>query len=193
MQECLTLGRGEQAGLLPLPGGRVYWFLITNADRPNHAYPDERAEVLRRVGGWHDPIPAVVRATEQVLHHDVIDIEPLPTFVKGRVALLGDAAHAMSPDLGQGACQAIEDAVVLADALDRTPDLGTGLTSYDEQRRARVQPMAAAARKAVVRNSNPSPVAHLAMTLAARLIPPGAWRKATGQWSEWTPPSPLSV
>lgn len=189
VQDCLTLGRGEQVGTLPLPGERAYWFLITNADRPNHRYADERAEVLRRLSGWHDPIPAVVKATEHMQHHDIIDIEPLPTFVKGRVALLGDAAHAMSPDLGQGACQAIEDAVVLADALDRQTDLAAGLTSYDEQRRARVQPMAAAARKAVVRNSNPGALAYLAVSLGARLIPPAAWRKATAQWSEWTPPS----
>jgi 2-polyprenyl-6-methoxyphenol hydroxylase-like FAD-dependent oxidoreductase len=191
VQECLTLGRGVQVGLLPLPGERVYWFLTANADRPDRAYDDEHAEVRRRVAGWHDPVPALVAATEpdKVLHNDIVDLDPLPTYVKNRVVLLGDAAHAMPPDLGQGACQAIEDAVVLAHALGGTSDVTAALASYDEQRRARTQPMAAAARASVKRTSNTSPVAHAVVALAARLVPPKAWRKATARWSDWSPPA----
>jgi 2-polyprenyl-6-methoxyphenol hydroxylase-like FAD-dependent oxidoreductase len=190
VQECLTLGRGEQAGLLPLPDKRVYWFVTLNADEPNRRYADERAEILRRVGNWHDPIPALIEATpsDHVLHNDITDIDPVPTFVKNRVALLGDAAHAMSPDLGQGACQAIEDAVVLASSL-ADADLPTALERYDSERRARVQPMAGAARDSLARNSNTSAMAHLTLALAARLIPSKAWRRATARWSDWTPPA----
>ena len=185
VQESLTLGRGVQVGVLPLPGKRVYWFLTANADHPNQLYADDRAEVLRRVRGWHHPIPELVAATpeDQVLHNDIVDIDPLPTFVKNRVVLLGDAAHAMPPDLGQGACQALEDAVVLAAAL-----ADDDLDRYDRERRARVQPMAAAARESVTRNSSTSAVAHFGLTVAARFIPPKAWRKAAGQWSGWTAP-----
>jgi len=192
VRECLTLGRGQQVGLLPLPDERVYWFVTLNADKPNKEYADERGEVLRRVGGWHDPIPALIQATppDHVLHNDIVDIDPLDTFVKDRVVLLGDSAHAMPPDLGQGACQAIEDAVVLAAALNSFPaaDLPAALAQYDAERRARVQPMAAEARESVKRNSNPSRVAHLGLAIVARLIPPAAWRKATARWSDWDPP-----
>ena len=93
----------------------------------------------------------------------------------------------MPPDLGQGACQAIEDAVVLAAALTSQDDLAAALAQYDVARRARVQPMAAAARTSVVRNSNTSLPAYLALTIAARLIPAEAWRKATARWSDWWP------
>ena len=185
VQESLTLGRGVQFGVLPLPDERVYWFLTANEERPNKLYADDRAEVLRRVRDWHHPIPALVAATpeDQVLHNDMVDIDPVPTFVKDRVVLLGDAAHAMTPDLGQGACQAIEDAVVLAAAV-----ADDDLERYDRERRARVQPMAAAARASVVRNSNTSAIAHFGLTIAARFIPPAAWRKATAQWAEWDAP-----
>ena len=108
--------------------------------------------------------------------------------MKDKVVLLGDAAHAMPPDLGQGACQAIEDAVVLAAALD-SHELARALAEYDEERRRRVQPMAAAARESVKRASNTGSVANLIVTIAARLIPPKAWRKATAKWSDWTPPT----
>jgi 2-polyprenyl-6-methoxyphenol hydroxylase-like FAD-dependent oxidoreductase len=185
VRESLTLGRGVQVGVLPLPGERVYWFLTVNADQRNRMYADDRAEVLRRVRDWHHPIPELVAATppDQVLHNDMLDIDPLPSFVKDRVVLLGDAAHAMTPDLGQGACQALEDAVVLAAAV-----ADDDLERYDRERRARVQPMAAAARESVVRNSNTSALAHFGLTAAARFIPQEAWRKATAKWADWTTP-----
>lgn len=189
VQESMAVGRGVQAGVLPLPDERVYWFLMVNAAQPNQLYDDDRAEVLRRLRHWHRPIPELVAATpeDQVLHNDIVDLDPLPTYVKDRVVLLGDAAHAMSPDLGQGACQAIEDAVVLAAALaaDKLPE---ALKQYDEQRRARLKPMKQAARASLKRTSNTGLAAHLAVSLAARLVPPAAWRRATAQWSEWTPP-----
>ena len=189
VEESLTLGRGVQVGVLPLPDERVYWFVMVNADQPNQLYADDRREVLNRVGDWHHPIPALIATTpeDQVLHNDVVDIDPVPTFVNDRVVLLGDAAHAMPPDLGQGACQAIEDAVVLAACL-ASSDVPEALTQYDEQRRARVHPIAEAARASVRRTSNTGRLTHLAVSLAARMIPPAAWRKATAQWSDWTPP-----
>lgn len=88
---------------------------------------------------WHDPIPAIIGKTppEAVLRNDVYDLAlPLPPFVQGRVVLLGDAAHAMTPNLGQGACAAIQDAGVLAEVLERYGDQAVALASYDRIRRA---------------------------------------------------------
>ncbi|MFF9278222.1 FAD-dependent monooxygenase [Streptomyces griseosporeus] len=112
-----TWGRGRLWGTHPLKDGRLYAYAAATAPAGGRAPDDERAELLRLYGDWHDPIPAVLAAAraEDVLRHDVHHIaRPLPAYHRGRVALLGDAAHAMPPSLGQGGNQAIEDAIVLA-------------------------------------------------------------------------------
>ncbi|MEU6218524.1 FAD-dependent monooxygenase [Streptomyces sp. NPDC047022] len=112
-----TWGRGRMWGTHPLNDGRVYAYAAAVVPAGRRAPDDEKAELVRLFGDWHDPVPAVLAAARptDVLRHDVHHIaEPLPAYHRGRVALVGDAAHAMPPTLGQGGNQAIEDAIVLA-------------------------------------------------------------------------------
>lgn len=151
-----TWGAGRRFGYAPLRDGRVYWFAV--ATMPEHAdVEDEHAAVADLVSGWHDPIGAIVSATDPaaVFRHPVSDLAgPLPSFRRGRCVLVGDAAHAMTPDLGQGGNQAMEDAATLASLLGplcAADDparhlLEQGLHAYDRARRRRTQPMARRAR-----------------------------------------------
>lgn len=132
-----TWGRGARFGYVPLPGGRTYWYATANRP-PSTAARDERADARRLVEGWHDPIPGLVEATPAgaVLRNDVYDLPlPLRPFHRGRIVLVGDAAHAMTPNLGQGACAGIEDAAALAAVLDEHPRLPDALAAYDRLRR----------------------------------------------------------
>ncbi len=136
-------GRGERFGYVPLVDGRVYCFATANM--PEATPSGGSAELRTRFGGWHEPIPALLAAAEgaEVLKHDLYDLPALKTFVAGRIALVGDAAHAMLPTLGQGACQALEDAVVLS----RVAAAGGGLAGYDRERRPRTRMIASRSRR----------------------------------------------
>ncbi|HEV8044616.1 MAG TPA: FAD-dependent monooxygenase, partial [Rubrobacter sp.] len=101
--------------------GRVYWFATRNAPEGEDDGPaGSRAALLGAFCGWHEPVEVLIRATDEdaILRTDIYDRDPLgKTWGAGRATLLGDAAHPMTPNLGQGACQTIEDAVVLARRL----------------------------------------------------------------------------
>ncbi len=141
---CETWGRGARFGWLRIPDGEVYWFATLDAPPGQRdASPEAaRAQLARVYAGWWGPIEALIAATEpaQLLRHDILDRPPLPRgqrpFGRGRVTLLGDAAHPTTPNIGQGACLAIEDALALAGHLARAP-LEPALAAYERERHAR--------------------------------------------------------
>src|SRR5712691_9838434 len=130
-------GGGRRFGLAPIPQRRVFWYATLNVPEgtPDKAI-GRKQRLLELFRGWHEPIEAVLEATEEsaILHNDIYDREPLRHWSKGRVTLLGDAAHPMTPNLGQGACQAIEDAVVLAKCLQENSNVVSAAQLYEKRR-----------------------------------------------------------
>ncbi|MET0791745.1 MAG: FAD-dependent monooxygenase [Polyangiaceae bacterium] len=125
-------GRGLRFGAVSLSPGETYWFAVANAPA-GELDADHRATVLARFSHFPAPVLALARATpaESVLRTDIEDREPVATWSRGRVALLGDAAHPTTPNLGQGGSMAIEDAVVLAHCLATRADVRAALTAYE--------------------------------------------------------------
>ncbi|MER5870756.1 FAD-dependent monooxygenase [Streptomyces sp. NPDC002044] len=177
-----TWGRGERFGTVPLADGRTYVFATAVAPE-GHRPPDARAELLRRFGAWHDPIPALLERIDpaDVLRHDLYDLAaPLPRYHRGRLAWLGDAAHAMTPNLGQGGCQAVEDAVVLAHLLSGAGASGVpaALAAYSTARRARTDALRVRSRRAGRIAALTHPLAVAVRDLAVRATPAGVARRA---------------
>jgi len=139
-----TWGRARRFGLVPVADGRLYWFACLNSPEPNN--PAFRAyrvtDLQRHFVGFHAPIPQVLAATADadLLWGDLYDLAPLASLAFGRVLLLGDAGHATTPNLGQGAGMAVEDAAVLARCLRGAPaDLAAAFRAFDQQRRPRTR------------------------------------------------------
>jgi 2-polyprenyl-6-methoxyphenol hydroxylase-like FAD-dependent oxidoreductase len=130
-------GVGDRVGLIPLGGGRLYWFVSESGGAR------EREPFARRFADWHEPIPEVISSTpDRALSMTPIQWrKPLRSWGRGRITLLGDAAHPMTPDMGQGAGQALEDAVVLAASLRAAGDAERGLRAYERLRIARTTPI----------------------------------------------------
>lgn len=134
----MALGRGSQFGYLPIGGGRTYWFATANVPPGGGDGPaGAKATLLARFQDWYAPIPAVLDATHEsaIIRNDICDRPPVTNWTDGRVTLLGDAAHPTTPNLGQGACMAIESAWVLAECLKAGGV--NGLKAYQEKRFAR--------------------------------------------------------
>ncbi|WP_420149403.1 FAD-dependent monooxygenase [Spirosoma sp.] len=115
-----TWGANGRIGLVPLANNQLYWFACLNAPANDVRMRQFTTDDLLKIfGDYHNPIPDVLARTrnENLLWNDIIDLKPLSKYAFDNIVLVGDAAHATTPNMGQGACQAIEDAVVLADEL----------------------------------------------------------------------------
>ena len=145
----MAWGKGHLFGVTSMSKGRAYWFaqFYCPEERPEKAGGRKR-EMLELFQDWHDPIPAVIEATaeEDILRNPIYYSEPLRHWSSGHVTLLGDAAHTMTPDLGQGACQAMEDAVELAKCLKARTDIVSALKLYEKRRVRRTNRIALLAR-----------------------------------------------
>jgi len=136
-----VLGPGIEFGHMPLGPDCTYWFATERAPRGDVAPQGELDYLKARFASWADPIPTVLAATDpdDVLRNDLYDRDEAPQWSRGPVLVVGDAAHPMRPHLGQGGCQGLEDAAVLARFVDGDRDLAAAFARFAAFRRPRVQ------------------------------------------------------
>ena len=135
-------GRGQRGAVCPIDADTVYWWVAYNAPLGSIVEPQARREyLLGRYRGWPSILEQAIAATpsDAILQNDLVDREPARTYARGRVVLLGDAAHPTTPNLGQGANMAIDDAIVLARALRDEADVPRALARYERERLPRTR------------------------------------------------------
>lgn len=189
-----TWGRGALWGSHPLKDGRIYAYAAATAPAGDAAPDDEKAELLRRFGDWHAPVPGIIDAVTPggVLRHDVYHLtDPLPSFHRGRTVLVGDAAHAMAPTLGQGGNQAIEDAIVLAHHLAPDGDVGEGAAAYSAARLPRTTAIvrkAAQVSRLMQLSGQPAVALRNGLMSAVSRLGPGIVLRTFDGIADWQPP-----
>ncbi len=131
-------GRRGRFGVVPLADDQLYWFATINATE-NH--PRFRNFTLPDLAEWFKDYPdantgQIINASSPgaLIWNDILDLKPIPRYAFGKVLLVGDAAHATTPNMGQGACQAIEDAAVLLDELNRGTSLEEQFARFEKRR-----------------------------------------------------------
>lgn len=147
----LYVGDSKRASMMPVGGDRFYFFFGAPMAEGTQVEPTYRQDELAKIfQGWPEPVQKLIHALdpEQTNRLEIGDIDPLEHLVKGRIALLGDSAHATTPTLGQGGCQAIEDAEVLTRYL-HTTNIGVAdaLKRYEAARKDRTAELVLKARK----------------------------------------------
>jgi len=133
-----TWGQNGRFGVVPLTNNRIYWFACLNTsiakDPKMKAF--QVADLKACFKDYHHPIPQLLdlTANNNLLWNDIEDIKPIHKFAFDRILLAGDAAHATTPNMGQGACQAIEDAAVLASCLKKQESINIAFQSFEQRR-----------------------------------------------------------
>jgi len=136
-------GHGQRFGIGPVGAGRIGWWAAANVAEPaaahEHQREDAQHELLRLFKGWYAPVIELIAGTlpQMILTTSAFDREPNPTWGDKRVTLLGDAIHPTTPNLGQGGCLAIEDALVLARCFQKYGPTETALRKYEGCRYSR--------------------------------------------------------
>jgi 2-polyprenyl-6-methoxyphenol hydroxylase-like FAD-dependent oxidoreductase len=136
-----VLGPGIEFGHVPLGPDRTYWFAAERAPEGAAAPEGELNYLKARFASWADPIPSLLTTTDpdDVLRNDLYDRDQARQWSRGPVVVVGDAAHPMRPHLGQGGCQGLEDAAVLARFVDGDDHLAGAFARFVAFRRPRVR------------------------------------------------------
>lgn len=138
-------GNGKRIGIFPLPNNHAYWYAAVNMTKEESTKQKRTIDcVLSHFKDWVEPVNTLIKNTseERLTLTNINYTTDINKLESENIALLGDAAHPMTPDLGQGACQAIEDAYVLAECLSQKESIAACLKSYENKRMHRVKSIA---------------------------------------------------
>lgn len=168
-------GSGLRCAVHPIDADHVYWWAARRSPADIDESPDQRKQILQRLyAGWKGGFPEALAKTSaaQILKNDLFDRAPLPSWYTGRVALLGDAAHPTTPNLGLGGCMAIEDGLVLARAFAENPDNhSSAFAQYQAERQTRTRRVVRTSAMFGRLGSFTNPVAIWARELVMRATP----------------------
>jgi 2-polyprenyl-6-methoxyphenol hydroxylase-like FAD-dependent oxidoreductase len=142
LNECSeTWGSKGRFGIVPLANNKIYWFACVNATANNIVMKNYTVDDLQKqFAGYHHPVEAILKATknENLIWADINDLKPINRFAFNNILLIGDAAHATTPNLGQGACQAVEDAVILASEIKNNSNITIAFKKFERRRLKRI-------------------------------------------------------
>ncbi|TCO05373.1 FAD-dependent monooxygenase [Natronoflexus pectinivorans] len=126
-------GRGKRFGFVKLNEKKVYWYALANAKNVT----TNEVNLVNLFDEFHKDIPSIISSTskDQIITNEIIDLKPIYKWQSENVCLIGDAAHATTPNLGQGACQAIEDAYVLGKLIDDGFMIEQSFEQFEQLRR----------------------------------------------------------
>ena len=139
---CEFLGAGKAFGFVTIGKGRMYWYVASKASEGQPDAPIGRKRELQEMfQNWPSPIPELIGKTDEanIIKTDLYDRVPLQKWSFSNITLLGDAAHPTLPTMGQGACMAIEDALVVTKCLLEYSDAATAFRQYESLRLIRTK------------------------------------------------------
>jgi len=130
-----TWGKGKRFGFVKMTDRKIYWYAVIN--KRIHKHHNSLSENFH---GFHPLIIDIIDSTlrENIILNDIIDLFPIPKWHSENLCLMGDAAHATTPNLGQGACQAIEDAYIIGKLLEKNRDFNQIFEQFQKIRRKKV-------------------------------------------------------
>ncbi len=145
------VGDSRRVSVMPVAGNRFYFFFdVTMPEGVPFERGTAREVLAEEFAGWAPGVQKLIETLDPATTNrvEILDIDPFHTWVRGRVALLGDAAHNTTPDIGQGGCSAMEDAIALQFAFrDHPDDLHAALATYEASRTERAADLVLRARK----------------------------------------------
>ncbi|MHA0289290.1 FAD-dependent urate hydroxylase HpxO [Mycobacterium sp. C3-094] len=144
------VAEGQRVSVMPVARGRFYFFFDIVGDPAGVVGGDVKETLRRHFAGWAPGVHRLIEILDPATTNrvEILDLDPFDTWVKGRVAVLGDAAHNTTPDIGQGGCSAMEDAVALQWALrDHPGDVHAALLAYQSARAERAGDLVLRARR----------------------------------------------